>query len=397
MDNENTRQVADDISIWKIFLTFLKIGFTAFGPAMMIETKKNIIKKLKWINEKEFFEGLALAQLIPGATFASLTIYIGYKLKGLLGATASFIGFILPSFLMMLLLSWLYFKYQNITIVTILFKGFGAIVLAIILNAVFDLAKTTVTNIPTILIAVTAFLISIYYNNIFLILFISTIMGIILIHPKASEVKEAALSEKTKIQWKDPLIIFIILILYFLSISFNHELLIMSIVFFKIGALVFGNGFTMIPLIQHDVVNIHHWLTLNQFTVGVALGQITPGPIVITSTFIGYKIMGFIGALAATLSIFLPSFLLVITIFGLYRKIKHLTWVTAGLNGLIASFVGLMSIFAINMGRHVLVDIINVILFIASFIALQFTKLDTKRVILFGMIIYLIIYLTQMI
>ncbi|MDI6605508.1 MAG: chromate transporter [Thermoanaerobacteraceae bacterium] len=124
MDNENTRQVADDISIWKIFLTFLKIGFTAFGPAMMIETKKNIIKKLKWINEKEFFEGLALAQLIPGATFASLTIYIGYKLKGLLGAIASFIGFILPSFLMMLLLSWLYFKYQNITIVTILFKGF---------------------------------------------------------------------------------------------------------------------------------------------------------------------------------------------------------------------------------------------------------------------------------
>lgn len=382
----------NNINLIQIFLIYFKMGFTAFGPVMMMETKKNIVRKLKWISEKEFLEGLALAQLIPGATFVSLTIYIGYKLKGLLGALASFIGFILAPFSIMVVLSWLYFKYENIVFVNILFKGLGAVVVALILNAVWDLAKITTTNIRTIIIAITGFVISILYNNIFLILLISAVMGIIFIPQSEEKGKYTNEMEKDNTKWRDIIIICIIILLFFISTIFNKDLLSVAGVFFKIGALVFGNGFTMLPLIQQEVVNIHHWLNLDQFMVGVALGQMTPGPVVITATFIGYKVMGVIGAVVATIAIFIPSFLLIVSIFGIYTKIKNNSLINSALKGLLASFVGLMALVVINTGRHALVDAYTIMLFVLSFVILQFTKLDSKWVILGGTGIYLLTY-----
>ena len=396
MYNLNRAGLKNKIRLRNIFLVFFKIGFIAFGPAMMMEAKKNIVKKLNWIDEKEFLDGLALAQLLPGATFVSLTIYIGYKLKGLLGAVASFIGFILPPFLIMVLLSWLYFKYQSITFVNVLFKGMGAVVVAIILNTVWDMAKIITNNIRSIIIAAISFIISLYYNNVFLILLIAAFLGIALLRKKTN-IKDNNLTDKTKLhpkdmRWKDIIIICISIGLFLASTSFVNKLLRITGVFFKIGALVFGNGFTMLPLIQHEVVNVHHWLNLTDFLVGVALGQMTPGPIVITATFIGYKVMGFLGALVATLAIFTPSFLLVVTTFGIYSKIKNNKWVSSALNGLIASFVGLMFIVVINTGRHALVDVYTTGLSVLSFIMLQFIKLDSKWVILSGSGIYLAVY-----
>lgn len=136
MNDDNCVLIRKDVNLIQIFLVFLMMGFTAFGPAMMMEAKKNIVKQREWINENEFLEGLALAQLIPGATFVTLTIYIGYKLKGLLGAVASFLGFILPPFFIMVVMSWIYFKYQNIAFLNLLFRGLGAVIVALILNAV---------------------------------------------------------------------------------------------------------------------------------------------------------------------------------------------------------------------------------------------------------------------
>ncbi|MGJ7044883.1 chromate efflux transporter [Thermoanaerobacterium thermosulfurigenes] len=393
MNNENLIQNSKSITLWQIFISFFKMGFIAFGPAMMVEAKKNIVKKSNWLSEREFLEGLALAQLIPGATFVSLTIYIGYKLKGLLGAIASFIGFILPPFFIMVILSWVYFKYQTLTFVSIIFKGLGAIVVALILNAVFDLAKTATNNIRTITIALISFIISIFYNNIFLILFISALLGIILLRNNSDlEKANNFVKSRTEVNWVDFIIISGLILLFFLSTVFSKELSSMFEVFFKIGALVFGNGFTMLPLIQQEVVNIHHWLSIDQFMVGVALGQMTPGPIVITATFIGYKVMGLLGALVATLAIFAPSFLLVVVTFGIYTKIKTNKYVNSALEGLLSSFVGLMTLVVINSGRHSLIDFYTVALFILSFLALRFTKLDAKWVILCGTGLYIILY-----
>lgn len=318
--DKNYAELNKNINLVQVFLLFFKIGLTAFGPSMITEIKKDIVKKLKWINEKELLEGLALAQLLPGATFVSLSIYIGYKLKGLLGALASFIGFIFAPFFIMLMLSLLYFKYENMAFVNVLFKGLGAVVTALILNATWDLAKTTTSSISTIMIAVTAFIISLLYNNIFLILFVSAFLGIILIPKSTEDMKGTNLLKKTKIQWKNIIIICITILLFFMLTAFNRELLSIAVAFLKIGALTFGNGFTMIPLIQQEVVNTHHWLSTNQFMIGVAVGQMTPGPVTITATFIGYKVMGLIGAIVGTLSIYASSFLFIVITFGVYTN-----------------------------------------------------------------------------
>jgi len=392
MDIKDDVQVQNNINLIKIFLSFLKIGITGFGPAMITEVKKDIVKKLKWINEQELLEGLALSQLIPGATFVSLTIYIGYKLKGLLGATVSFLGFILPSFSIVVALSWIYFRYQSIDFVNVLFKGLGVVVVALIFNTVWDLAKTTTNNIKTIIIAIAAFVIAVFYDNIFLILFVSALLGIVLLHNNSDYKKGSKVIEKNKIKWKDIVIVSITIIVFFIIIALNGKLFSMAGVFFRIGALVFGNGFTMLPLMQQEVVSIHHWLSLDQFLAGVALGQITPGPVSITAAFIGYKVMSLLGATVAALAIYSPSFLLVVTTFGFYKKIKNNRWVRSALTGLIASFVGLMALIVINMGRHALVDIYTIGLFVLSFVMLQFVKLDSKWVILGGSGVYLLMY-----
>jgi chromate transporter len=392
MIDENDVQTEKNINFFPIFLVFLKMGFTAFGPAFLMQVKKDIVNGAKWINENEFLEGLALAQLIPGASFVSLSIYIGYKLKGLLGAVASFLGFVLPSFFITLLLSWLYFRYQSTVFMNALFKGFGAIVVALILNAVWDLAKITITDIRTILISVTAVILSMFYNNILVILLISAVMGILFLPKSIEEGKKVNLSEKTKIRWRDIIIICAIILFFFMTTAFNKDLLSMAGALFKIGALVFGNAYTMLPLIQHEVVNIHHWLNLDEFMVGLALGQITPGPLSIIATFIGYKVMGFIGSITAAVAIYMPNFLFVVITFGIYGKIKNYSWVKPALKGLLASFVGLMSLVVINTGRHALIDVLTISLCIVAFIMIQFAKWDAKWVIVSGTGIYFLIY-----
>ncbi|MGI9862944.1 chromate transporter, partial [Moorella naiadis] len=120
------------------------MGFTAFGPAMMAETKKNIVKRKGWLKEEEFLNGLALAQFLPGATFVTLTVFIGYRLRHLAGAAASFTGFLLPPFGLMVLLSYFYFRYSGVPLVNVAFRGIQAIVVALVANATLELGKSVI-------------------------------------------------------------------------------------------------------------------------------------------------------------------------------------------------------------------------------------------------------------
>lgn len=123
--SEMSKPAERPISLTEIFLTFFKMGLTAFGPAMMAEAKKNIVKRKKWLTEQEFLNGLALAQFIPGATFVTLTVFMGYRIRRLAGAFVSFVGFLLPPFWLMIILSYLYFRYSGLPLVNSAFKGLG--------------------------------------------------------------------------------------------------------------------------------------------------------------------------------------------------------------------------------------------------------------------------------
>ena len=145
----------------------------------------------------------------------------------------------------------------------------------------------------------------------------------------------------------------------------------------------------MIPLIQQEVVSHYHWLTMNEFAVGLALGQITPGPVLITATFVGYKVAGIKGAVAGTLGIFLPSLLLVMFTAEVHQKIKNNPLVKAAIKGMVASFVGMMLVVIVGLARHSLVDMPTLILAILALLAFRLTKLDALWVITGGAALYL--------
>lgn len=380
------------ISLTDIFLTFFKMGLTAFGPAMMAEAKKNIVKRKKWLSEQEFLNGLALAQFLPGATFVTLTVFMGYRIRRLAGALASFLGFLLPPTALMVILSYLYFRYSGLPLVDSAFKGLEAVVVALIANAVLDIGKSVLKGWKAIAIAVIALGVAWLNINIFLILLLVATLSIVLYQPWKTAITESPVNmPAVHFNTREIIITLAVAAVIALLFTFNPLLLQLESVFFRIGLLVFGNGFTMIPLIQQEVVNVHHWLNLNQFTVGIALGQVTPGPIVITATFVGYKVAGLWGATAATISIFAPCFILVMLVMPVYTKIKENPWVKATFKGILASFVGLMAIVLWGMAWHSLTDIVTIGLALAAFTVLRLTKIDVLWVVLGSTGIYLLI------
>lgn len=162
-------------------------------------------------------------------------------------------------------------------------------------------------------------------------------------------------------------------------------------VFFRMGAFLFGGGFSMIPFIQQEVVTHYHWLTLDEFVIGIALGQVTPGPILITATFVGYKVAAIGGAIMGTLGIFLPSLFLVMATAEVHQRIRHNLWVKSAIKGIVASFTGMMVVVAFGLARHSLVDIPSTLLATATFVALRYSKLDTVWVVLGGTVTYWVI------
>lgn len=382
------------IGLRDIFWAFFKMGLTAFGPAMASEAKKSIVKRKHWLGETDFLNGLALAQFLPGATFVTLTIFMGYHMRRLAGAAASFTGFLLPPTALMLLLSALYFRYSSLPLVETAFRGVEAVVVALIANVVFDLGRSAIKDWQTFLVAVVSLAVAWFNQNMFLIILFSAVLSIIFFIPwrqgTGSE-SPCLAGSKEMYQWREIATVLAVAV-GIAGLSAVYPLLLqLEGVFFRIGILVFGNGFTMIPLIEQQVVSVHHWLNLDQFTVGIALGQITPGPVVITATFVGYKVAGIWGALAATVGIFAPCFILVVLVMPIYTKIKENPWVKAIFKGIIASFIGLMVVVVIGMGRHSLTGYPTAVLSVATLAVLRFTRIDVLWVVLGGTGIYLVL------
>lgn len=292
----------------------------------------------------------------------------------------------------MLTLSYLYFSFSGVPLVDSVFAGLEAVVVALIANAVLVMGKTVIIDWKTSAIAIISLDVASIYSNIFLILLLASILSIALYRPwKTVPIKSPNYVPKTNYNIREIGITLAVFAVIALLSAFNPLLLQLESVFFRIGILVFGNGFTMIPLIQQEVVSNYHWLNLNQFAVGIALGQITPGPVVITATFVGYKVAGILGATAATMGIFAPCFILVLLVRPVYAKIEENPWVKVIFKGILASFIGLMAIVLWGMARHSLNDRLTIGLALAALATLRLTKLDVLWVVFGGTGIYLLL------
>jgi len=387
----------------------LYVGTVGYGgPAILAQMKKTFVHKNAWLSEKEFMESLSLAQILPGATGVSIMGYIGYKLHKLWGAILVPLSFVLPAVIAITLAAWAYFRFGNLSAVQPLFKGLGALVVALLVNATLKLGQSVFGKKISIkndykgfLITIFAF-VGIYFlkiNTIWLII-MSGILGILFYYftgefegEKSKNAEDISLSvheRKTgKISSYLPLFILIAIIVTSLILASTRGLFEN---FFKIGLFAFGGGFTSIPLIQHIVVDQLHWLSFAQFRDGIALGQITPGPVFITATFIGYKVSGIIGALAATLAVFLPSLILMITLSKVHNSIKHLRIVKVIVAGFLAGFIGLLIAITLQFGFKSLLDWQTWLIFSLSIVWLLALKKEAVWAILATAVISLLIF-----
>ena len=393
--SEDSKMQGKIISLRKLFIIYLQIGFVGFGATLAAETKRLLVTEGKWLREQDFVNGLALSQLLPGATFVSLSVYIGYRLRGIVGGVTSFLALLLPPFFMMVLLSYIYFTYGSVRLVSIVFKGIGVVVVGLIAHALVEIGKSVLSDKQGIVIALVASGVILYCSNIFIVLCLAAVAGIILYYqPLKRQAKSLLISESSLPSHREvfpikPMIFLgaIVLLLGY-GAAFQPILLKLSLVFFQMGAFLFGGGFSMIPFIQQEVVMHYHWLTLDEFIVGIALGQVTPGPVLITATFVGYKVASLSGAAAATLGIFLPSLFLVPATAEIHLKIRNNLWVQGALKGIVATLTGMMLVIIVEMARHSLVDGPSILLAIGVFSVLRSRKFNTIGVIIGATLIY---------
>jgi chromate transporter len=390
MKDLECQQTEQHPSLIHLFLSFLRLGATAFGgPAMVAYIRKMAVDQKHWLDEKTARDGIALCQAIPGATAMQMSAYVGLRAKGVAGATASFIGFGLPAFLFMMILSGLYARTQTLPPVVSIFNGLQVIVVAIVANATLSFGRTSMKswkNVINALIAAGLFGLKI---NPFLVIIIAAFLGMILYpvqpHSPAVGIKKKAHAPRSLL-----LIMLVTAIGFIASYFLDRKLFDLATLMFRIDLFAFGGGFASVPFMFHEIVEVRRWLDGPTLLNGIALGQVTPGPIVITATFIGYLFHGFLGGIVATASVFLPSFMIVIAIVPYFDRIRNSPYFTRVLMGILCSFVGLLLTVTVRFASNIPWDLPRLLVAGGAFVALLM-KVDILWVVLIGTGISLVV------
>jgi chromate transporter len=386
------------VSLTELFVRVLRLGATAYGgPGMISQMKEMAVNEKEWLKEGEFMRGLALCQLIPGATMVQIVTYIGYRVRGVWGALTAAVAFVLPAFIALLVLSSIYFKFQTLGFIQALFKGLGAIVVAIIFNACLTFGRPILKDWKMILIATLSF-VAFFFRWNFVLIFILAAVGGLLLRPKKPQMKAAppggATQEVVKKEKEYPIVVLlaaVICVVLVLSYLMDPNITALSLNLSKIGALAFGGGFTAIPLIQYEMVDRFHWLSTKEFLDGIALGQVTPGPVLITATFVGYKVSNFFGAFMATLGVFFPSFFILVLLIPYHDRLRGVEKVRMMEQGVLGSFIGMLALVLYNFGSTSLVDIPRILMAAVAFFAI-YKKIGLPYILLAGAILSILIY-----
>ncbi len=382
------------VSLPTLFWAYFQVGLTAFGMAI-IEKVKKLVMTRHWLNEEEMTDGLAMVQLYPGPLMVDFSAYVGYILRGMPGAILATLGFILPSFILMLGLSALYFASGNIPWIHILFLGLEALVVGVILNVTLDMGGRALKGRVEAAIGLIAFAGLLFKVNAVWVVLAALAFGALFIRQSAVGSKPASRSTALDLpsspirRWIGIGTAFIVVLgVVALAWSLHSEVGKLGLSMFKIGSVAFGNGSTILPLIQSEVVDLHGWLNMNQFADGIALGQITPGPYLITSAFVGYKMGGILGALLATFAIFSPSFVMTLVFTEIYARIRNLAWVRGALAGVLASFVGMLAVVVLQLGSVALITPATIVMAGGAFLAVKIFKIDLVWVFLGGLLLW---------
>ena len=360
-------------SLKDLTLYFLKLGSTGFGgPVALVNyMHRDLVEKRQWINEEDYKEGLALAQLSPGPLAAQLGIYIGFVHYGVLGATLAGVAFVVPSFIMVVALGIAYKLYGGLSWMQAVFYGVGAAVIGIISMSSYKLTTKSIgaftvdsikKNWLLWLFFVIAATVTYITETETIWLFIGA--GVLYMFTKAPP------------QWlKKKSAVPVVLLTSVGFLNYESDTLVKIAFFFsKAGAFVFGSGLAIVPFLHGGVVNEFGWLNEKQFLDAVAVAMITPGPVVITVGFIGYLVAGFPGACVAALATFLPCYLLTIIPAPYFKKYAKNKSLKAFVDGITAAVIGALVGSVIVIALRSVVDYTSVAIAVGSLLALIYIK-----------------------
>jgi chromate transporter len=361
----------------ELAMVFLRLGTIAFGgPAAHIAMMDNeVVNRRQWMSREKLLDLLGITNLIPGPNSTELAIHIGYERAGWRGLLVAGSCFILPAMLIVWALAAIYARYQTVPQVGWLLYGIKPVIIAIVLQAVWNLGKKAAKDAPTIIAGVAA--IAAYFaglNEILVLILLGIavmllknwqsrgrITGAFLLPFSGVLAQVGSTAAVTSVSW--------INVFFF---------------FLKIGCVLYGSGYVLLAFLQRELVERNQWLTSQQLLDAVAIGQFTPGPVFTTATFIGYLLAGNAGAIAGTIGIFLPAFLLVWLVNPWVSKLRQSPWASGFLDGVNAASLGLMAGVSYTLGQAALMDWLTITMAIVSAIAVFRFKINSAWLVLAG-------------
>ena len=364
-----------------VVLFFLRLGLTAFGgPAAHIAMmEQEVVRRRAWLTREEFLDLLGAVNLIPGPSSTELAIFIGYRRAGWAGLLLGGACFILPAALIVLGCAWAYVRFGTLPQIASLLYGVKPVVIAIVLQALLGLGRSAVKSLVLGAIAFGAVVASFAGVDALAVLVAGGTLAMIakavpergglrgVAVPVLSTLGSAATPAAAAVA----------------SVS----LLGLFAVFLKVGTVLFGSGYVLLAFLRADLVDHRHWLTESQLLDAVAVGQVTPGPVFTTATFIGYLLHGGTGALLATLGIFLPSFVLVAISGPLVPRLRRSRTAGAFLDGVNVASLALIATVVWHLGRSALTDLLTVVIAGSSALLLLKFRLNSAWLVLAGALV----------
>ncbi|MBD2714345.1 chromate efflux transporter [Microvirga sp. STR05] len=370
---------------------FLRLGTTAFGgPAAHIALmEEEVVRRRGWLTQQQFLDLLSAANLIPGPNSTELAIHIGYERRGWAGLLLAGTCFILPAMLIVIAFAWAYVRFGTLPALTGVLYGVKPVIVAVVAQALWSLGKSALKTWPLRLVAGAALVLGLLGMNELLLLFAAGLV--------TGALRWPTLPHKTV----PPALLKLVGAVAVLALlpgllglgpgapsatrtALPLGLLPLGLAFVKIGSVLYGSGYVLLAFLDADLVQRFHWLTRGQLLDAVVVGQVTPGPVFTTATFVGYVLQGWRGALVATVGIFLPAFIFVGFSIKLVAQLRQSPLAGAFLDGLNAASWALMAAVSLTLARTALLDIPTGLLALASAFLLLRYKLNSAWLVLGG-------------
>jgi chromate transporter len=352
----------------EVAAVFLRLGLTAFGgPAAHVAMmERETVVRRRWLPREQFLDLLAMASLLPGPSSSELAIYLGYIRAGWAGLVVGGVCFVAPAAVLVALLARLYVRFGALPQATGLLYGVRPVVVAIVLEAVWRLGRTAIRDAAAALVAFGAAVLSLTGTApVTALLAAGLALAAIRTAPRGLAAAFSTVPAGG-------------------AAAASPGLGGLFLVFLKLGAVVFGSGYVLLAFLRADLVGRLGWLTERQLLDAVAVGQVTPGPVFTTATFIGYLLAGWAGAAVATVAIFLPAFALVAASGPIVPALRRSRVVAAALDGIVAGSLALMAVVTWQLGRTAIVDLTTAAIALASATALLWLRLDSTWLIATG-------------